>query len=232
MVITNLVVGGLLVGCIYALFAVGLTLSLGVMRVLNVAHGAILSLAGILAVQAIGNVPGVDSLPAVIVLAMLIGGAAGLLIDFFAIQPAKRAEKLSPSQVERATLIGTLAFLYAFDAVSTTRTNAQAVSLPLSVFKLRSVKIGSVMTSNAEIGAFFCGAHCFFCNDPHRSAHPSRAGSSSDGPGPRSCRVPRGKCPPLFEREFGRRRCLGRAGGRLDCGVPGGIGLYDRGRPP
>lgn len=155
MVVLNLVVSGILVGCIYALFAVGLTLSLGVMRVLNVAHGAVLSLAGILAVQAAGNVPGVNSLPTVIIAAMVVGAVAGLLIDLFAIQPTKRADKLTPSQIERGTLIGTLAFLYAFDSVSTTRTSAQAVSLPLSVFRLRPVKIGSINTSNAEILAFF-----------------------------------------------------------------------------
>ena len=37
--ILNLIVQGVLIGGLYALFALGLSLSLGVMRFVNIAHG-------------------------------------------------------------------------------------------------------------------------------------------------------------------------------------------------
>ena len=45
------IVNGLFLGGVYALFAVGLTLSLGVARVMNLAHGVTLSIAAIAGVK-------------------------------------------------------------------------------------------------------------------------------------------------------------------------------------
>nr|ART36361.1 C548 [uncultured bacterium] len=52
--IVNLVIQGVLIGGLYALFALGLSLSLGVMRFVNVAHGDFIVLASFLLMSASG----------------------------------------------------------------------------------------------------------------------------------------------------------------------------------
>jgi len=151
MILLQQILGGLLIGAVYSLFAVGLSLSLGVMRVLNVAHGAVLTLSVVLALEVSRSVSWLNNMPAIVILGMAFGGLGVLLTDFFAFRPARLADKLSPSQAERATLVGSLAFLFAYDAIALQRTNAQPVSLPSDVFSSVPVHIGSISVSSAPL---------------------------------------------------------------------------------
>jgi branched-chain amino acid transport system permease protein len=75
MVWLNTIVQGVLLGGLYALFAIGLSLAYGVMRLVNIAHGDFIVLAayiGLLVVTASGVHPFV-ALPAVVVLMFLLG---------------------------------------------------------------------------------------------------------------------------------------------------------------
>ncbi len=79
------VINGLITGSIYALFAVGLALILGVMDVVNTAHGEIFMLGAYSAVAAVGAGPWLY-LP----IAALTGFIVGVLIDTFALRPLRR----------------------------------------------------------------------------------------------------------------------------------------------
>jgi branched-chain amino acid transport system permease protein len=71
----NTVVQGVLLGGLYALFAIGLSLAYGVMRLVNIAHGDFIVLAayvGLVVVSALGVHPFV-ALPVVVVLMFLLG---------------------------------------------------------------------------------------------------------------------------------------------------------------
>ena len=57
---------GLLIGGVYALLASGLTLIFGVMRVINIAHGAILILAAFLT-YSLWTATGIDPLAAILI---------------------------------------------------------------------------------------------------------------------------------------------------------------------
>jgi branched-chain amino acid transport system permease protein len=75
MVWVNTIVQGVLLGGLYALFAIGLSLAYGVMRLVNIAHGDFIVLAayiGLMVVTTLGVHPFV-ALPAVVVLMFLLG---------------------------------------------------------------------------------------------------------------------------------------------------------------
>jgi branched-chain amino acid transport system permease protein len=71
----NAIISGLLTGGLYALFACGLSLMFGVMKVVNLAHGDLAVVAGYLAVGVIAltHMPVLWTIPVVIVLMAIIG---------------------------------------------------------------------------------------------------------------------------------------------------------------
>jgi branched-chain amino acid transport system permease protein len=69
---TNIVLQGVLVGGLYALFATGLSLSFGIMRTINIAHGDLAVMAGFGAILLQGRF----GLPLIVVLPVVIGIAA------------------------------------------------------------------------------------------------------------------------------------------------------------
>jgi branched-chain amino acid transport system permease protein len=71
----NAIIQGLLTGGLYALFACGLSLMFGVMKVVNLAHGDLAVVAGYLAVGAIAvtHMPVLWTIPVVVVLMAIIG---------------------------------------------------------------------------------------------------------------------------------------------------------------
>jgi urea transport system permease protein len=75
------VFNGLSVGSIYILAALGLALSFGLMRVINMAHGEIVMLGGYIAFLVIKLVPGPLGIPAAIVAAFIGGGLLGALLE-------------------------------------------------------------------------------------------------------------------------------------------------------
>jgi branched-chain amino acid transport system permease protein len=70
---------GLMMGSIYALFAVGMVLVFGVMRVLNFAHGAIFMAGGYMCHVVMAHV--VNLYPVALLLSALGGAAIGLLLE-------------------------------------------------------------------------------------------------------------------------------------------------------
>lgn len=81
---------GVVVGSVYALFALGFTLVFGINRVLNLAHGAIFTVGAFAALYAITllDLP----LPVAALLAILAGGVASVLIDLVCFRPLRRRE--------------------------------------------------------------------------------------------------------------------------------------------
>lgn len=86
--ILEFLVVGLVLGGIYALFAIGLTLIFGVLDVINVAHGEFFTLGGYAAFMAVTllHLPPVFGLP----LAVLAAGGVGLLVYPVLIGPLQR----------------------------------------------------------------------------------------------------------------------------------------------
>jgi branched-chain amino acid transport system permease protein len=126
----ELVVAATLLGGVYALFAAGLTISLGVMRVFNVAYGAVLTLVTIAVIDINARV----ALPfvALVLLAVVLGGILGALVELIAVTPLSRTWRAADERSE-ATFISTLAVLLILQSVALNVTNAQLVRFPANV---------------------------------------------------------------------------------------------------
>ncbi|MET0294347.1 MAG: urea ABC transporter permease subunit UrtB [Phenylobacterium sp.] len=81
------VFNGLSVASLYVLAALGLALSFGLMRVINMAHGEIVMAGGYIAYLTIGLVPGPLGVPAAILAAFVGAGLIGALLESTLIRP-------------------------------------------------------------------------------------------------------------------------------------------------
>ncbi|MGK5740134.1 branched-chain amino acid ABC transporter permease [Micromonospora sp. URMC 103] len=98
---TQLIWNGLFVGSFYALVALGYTMVYGIIRLLNFAHGDLYMLGafvgfGVLSVAGgLATGLGFVALLIVLVIAMLVTGTAGLLLERIAYRPLRGAPRLS-----------------------------------------------------------------------------------------------------------------------------------------
>jgi len=86
--LTQQVLNAIFIGSIYALFAVGYTLVFGVLDVLNLAHSAVFMLGAVITYSLV-VLHGMPLLPAAVI-AVLVCGLLGLLIEFVALRPLRR----------------------------------------------------------------------------------------------------------------------------------------------
>lgn len=88
MLLAQQVLNGLILGSVYALFATGFTLIFSVLRILNLAHGAIFTWGaffGLFAITRLGL-----PLPFAVLAALAGGGLLSLLLDVVAFRPLRR----------------------------------------------------------------------------------------------------------------------------------------------
>ena len=85
---TQQVLNAIFIGSIYALFAVGYTLVFGVLDVLNLAHSAVFMLGAVITYSLV-VLHAMPLLPAAVI-AVLVCGLLGLLIEFVALRPLRR----------------------------------------------------------------------------------------------------------------------------------------------
>lgn len=81
------VFNGLSVASIYVLAALGLALSFGLMRVINMAHGEIVMVGGYVAYLVMRLLPGPLGVPAAMLAAFLVAGVMGALLESTLIRP-------------------------------------------------------------------------------------------------------------------------------------------------
>ena len=95
------VINGLVLGCVYAIVAIGYTMVYGILQLINFAHGALVMIGAMVAYTVISLLAG-SGLPPVVV--VLIGTGCsipvcvvlGYLLDRIAYRPLRRAPRLAP----------------------------------------------------------------------------------------------------------------------------------------
>jgi branched-chain amino acid transport system permease protein len=139
-VIAQQLVNGIVVGAEYALFAVGLVLIFGVLRVVNFAHGALFaagSVAGIVAFQHVGVTAIGDGLVA----GVAIGAAGAAAIQLLIMIPLNwrpKVEQLTPA-------VATVGFSWITVGLLTVWVGADPISYPDRALPTTGFKIGGVL---------------------------------------------------------------------------------------
>ncbi len=87
------IVNGLVLGSMYALLALGMTIVYGILRLINFAHGAFVML-GAFALYFLLNIYGVP-LWAALIITVLLGGALGVIYDVVGFRKVKGKEELA-----------------------------------------------------------------------------------------------------------------------------------------
>ena len=90
----NVIVQGVLIGGLYALFAAGLSLIFGVMRLVNIAHGDLIVAAAYLALMIV-SATGMNPLPSLIIVVPLMG-LAGYVLQMGLLNRVMGGDILSP----------------------------------------------------------------------------------------------------------------------------------------
>jgi branched-chain amino acid transport system permease protein len=138
-------VNGLFIGSVYGLFAVGYTLVFGVLDILNLAHAAVFTLGGLVAlwlVQATGV-----SIWLAFPLATLFAGLLGLLLNQVAFVPLR---KRADSQF--SGLISSIAMAIVFEAVALGLFGARSVRFPQGTVSVHIWHIAGVTITSLQVG--------------------------------------------------------------------------------
>ena len=148
-ILVGVLVNGILLGGIYALFAVGLTISLGAMRVFNVAYGSLMTFAIAEAANHFTHAPYL----LVLLGGVLFGGLMGGLIEVVAVIPL-RGRRLSRDQFGETTFLTTLGVLLILDSINFRATNGTYHSSPTTHLLQRGITLGRIhVLSGYVVGA-------------------------------------------------------------------------------
>jgi branched-chain amino acid transport system permease protein len=137
-------VSGLLIGGVYALVALGLTLIFGVLRIINFAHGTLMML-GMYATFFLWTLGGVDPYASVLVVgpAFFLGG---VLIERVVIAPNRRA----PESNQLLLTLG-LALFLENAALAAFRADPRSLQLP---YRLPPILVGEAVVNVPRLIAF------------------------------------------------------------------------------
>ncbi len=146
---TQQLVNGLMIGSVYALIAVGYTLVFGVLRLLNMAHGEVFMVAGV--VGALASTRWGLSLPLALVLALGVSVAIGFLIHLLCFRFVNRT-------VEEAPLLATLGLGLIVTNLAAYETGSEpavfkAAKLGISEFELFDMIVSPIDLLTLGLGA-------------------------------------------------------------------------------
>jgi branched-chain amino acid transport system permease protein len=141
----NAIIQGILIGGLYALFATGLSLMFGVMKVVNLAHGDLAVVAAYLAIGVIG----VTHIPAIwsFVLVVPIFAVAGYFLQRSLIQSALNRGEL-------ITLLVTFGLSVVIENALLQFLSADSHSLPIGPLVSKSFSIGPITIAYLLMGIF------------------------------------------------------------------------------
>ncbi len=135
---------GVVVGAVYALFSLGLTLVFGMHRILNLAHGAVFmwgAFIGYFAVTAAG-------LPLAVgfVLAIVGGGLLSVALDLLVFRPLRRREG-----DEFGTIVASIGANLVLMDLAQQATNAQTLRFPFGIFPIKFFTFMALRVSLQQI---------------------------------------------------------------------------------
>jgi branched-chain amino acid transport system permease protein len=147
-IIIQLLIGGVLLGGLYALIAFGLSLIYGVARILNFAHGTLLAIAGIAASFMFARWGFNPVLIAFVLLPIFFG--FGWLMYVYLLEPLKAR---NPSQTVVGTVLVTVGLLLILSDLGAlvAGPTSKNIRLDLQIFQLQISPRESVIVSTTEL---------------------------------------------------------------------------------
>jgi branched-chain amino acid transport system permease protein len=142
-------INAIALGSVYTLFALGLSLSWGILNVLNLAHGAIFMF-GAMAAYLITD--GGADLPLVILLplAALACAALAALLELLAFGPIRRHSH-DEHDIELRTLIASVAAASMLIAIGDMITDHETISLPNSLLEITRHEVVGLNITNIQV---------------------------------------------------------------------------------
>lgn len=140
-------VNGLVIGSIYALFAVGYTLVFGVLDLLNLAHGSIY-MAGALISWVLVTVLHVNFFVAMLI-AFVGAGLLGILLDQVSFSPFRRGRMTESYKL--APLISTIGFSTVLQSVALGMCGPDYLRFPREAVTVLPLNLGPVMISTSQV---------------------------------------------------------------------------------
>jgi branched-chain amino acid transport system permease protein len=137
-------INGLFIGCVYGLFAVGYTLVFGVLDILNLAHAAVFTLGGLVALWLVEGAK--LSIWAAFPLAVLFSGLLGLVLDRVAFAPLRRRPGTYFSG-----LISSIAMAIIFESAALGIFGARTVRFPAGTVSVHVWRFGGVTVTSLQV---------------------------------------------------------------------------------
>ena len=150
------ILNGFVVGSIYALFALGFTLIFGVLRILNLAHGAIFmwgAFAGLYACDRLG-MPLMLVFPA----AMCWAGVLSLVLDWLAFRPLRKKQ-----DTEFAPIVSSIGAGLILISLAQRFSNTKIMRFPFNTFPVRIYEYGGLRISLLQITIMLSAAVVVVC---------------------------------------------------------------------
>lgn len=137
-------VNGLFIGSVYGLFAVGYTLVFGVLDILNLAHAAIFTLGGLMALWLVGTA----GLPLWIAfpVAVAAAGVLGLILDQLAFKPLRQRADSNFSG-----LISSIAMAIIFESAALGLFGARTVRFPANTVTVHIWHVSGVTVTSLQV---------------------------------------------------------------------------------
>ncbi len=149
--IAQQILNGLVVGAVYALFALGFTLVYGVQKILNLAHGGVFmwgALIGYFVVTRLGL-----PLLAALVIAMAGAGLLGMALELVAFRHLRRRRG-----DDLSTLVSSIGANLILVNMAQQLTNSQIASFPFGTFPIRIWRVAGLIISLQTIVILGCVA--------------------------------------------------------------------------
>ncbi|MFI5426682.1 branched-chain amino acid ABC transporter permease [Aeromicrobium sp. UC242_57] len=146
---TQQLVNAVALGAIYTLFSLGLTLSWGILNVLNLAHGAVFAAGTVIAFVLTTHVSGAG-LVVVLVAAVLGCAALAVAIEGLAFAPIRKRAH-NELDAEMRTLIASVAVAAMIVTIAGIISDHQPYALPDTLLPRSQYLLGGVRVSNVQI---------------------------------------------------------------------------------
>jgi branched-chain amino acid transport system permease protein len=144
-VLLQQLINGLFMGSVYGLFAVGYTLVFGVLDMLNLAHAAIFTLGGLIALWLVENAG--LSIWFAFPMATIVAGLLGLLLNQVAFAPLRNR-----SDSQFSGLISSIAMAIIFEAAALGFFGARSVRFPVGTVAVHAWQIGGITITSLQLG--------------------------------------------------------------------------------